>query len=121
MPEDTNDLAGLLRDISGGEFHSGATKEMKELVAAMKEVERNTGGKPKGKLTITFDLTLDGGMIDIRGGVSVKKPSKVNGRTMRYGTEDGVLVKEDPRQHVLALERGAVRDAVPDVRDRKDR
>lgn len=123
MPDEreTNDLAELIRDLSGGEFHEGATKEMKELVASMMEVERNTGGKPKGKLTVTLDVVLDGGILDIRGSVSVKKPSKVNGRVMRYGTQDGVLLREDPRQGLLALGRGQVRDAVPDFRDKKDR
>src|SRR5205807_359887 len=110
--------AGLIKDIGAGEFHEGATAKLKKLVATMKEVERNTGGKPKGKLTITFGLTLDRGVIDIDASVKVAEPSTVNGRTMRYGTEDGVLVKEDPRQGLLALGRGPVRDATPDVRDR---
>lgn len=103
---ETNDLAALVKDINGGEFHQGATKAMKTLVASLKDVERNLGGTPKGKLIIAFDLKLEKGIIDIRASVKVTEPSSIAGRTMRYGTEDGVLLKEDPRQHILGLTDG---------------
>lgn len=112
-------LAELLQDISGGDFHNAATNKLTDLVATMKEVERNQGGKPKGRLTITLSLELDRGMIEIDGSVKVSEPSTVNGRTFMYGNPDGTLVKEDPRQHALALGAGESRDGVPDIRERQ--
>lgn len=116
MPQkDPNTIAELICDIDGGNFQEGATEKLAQLVRTMKERERNSGGKPKGKIVVALNLTLDRGMIEITGDVKVTEPSTVHGRTFMYGTDQGALVKEDPRQHALALE-APVRDGVPDLR-----
>lgn len=115
MADVPKDLTGVLQDISGGEFHAVATARLAALAATMQSVERNAGGKPKGKLTINLTLKLDRGVFEIDADIKVVEPATITGRTFMYANQDGGLVKEDPRQGSLALA-APVRDGTPDVR-----
>lgn len=118
---ETENLADLLKEMSGGEFHESATKRLEKLVQTLHERVRNGGGKPKGKLTLVLTFKLDRGVIEIEGDVKVTEPATVHGRDFRYGTDDGRLVKEDPRNLTLALESPRQpRDATPDRRNVRD-
>lgn len=113
--EEAQSLLDLLKSLSGGEFIEGAEAKLTQLVATMKNAERNAGGTPKGKLTLTIALKLNRGMIEIDGEAKISEPSTVHGRTFMFGLDDGALVKEDPRQYGLAIAPGEVKSGIPDI------
>lgn len=107
MPEpEVLDLSDLLQSISGGDFHVNATRKLAKLVETMHAVARNAGGAPKGKLAISISFKLDRGVMEIDADAKVVEPATVRGRTILWATEQGGLVREDPRQGSLALTAG---------------
>lgn len=108
MEKTTEDMTitDLLEQIGGGELVAGATAKLRKLVTTMQESARNSGGKPTGKVTIGIKLKLDRGTFEVDGDVKVSEPSTIHARTILWGTKDGQLLREDPRQGSLALAAG---------------
>lgn len=67
-----------------GAFDDEITAAVRELVVEMTQAVEKGTSKPKAKLTITVDLTLDRGMMDLTADFAVKHPKKVRGRTVMY-------------------------------------
>ncbi len=121
MAKDTaQSLTGVIEQIDAGNFVAQATNKTAKLVTVMNDRARDGGGKVKGKITITLEFILDRGIFEINGKASVVEPATVHGRTFLYGKDDGSLVREDPRQGMLALAT-PVRDGTPDLRGGRDR
>jgi hypothetical protein len=85
-------VAGL----SKGKLNSLATKRLDELIEKVKE----TGAD--GKLTVTFTVKhLGGDAVNIKTAMKVTTPEPALADSVRYRTEEGELLDEDPRQPVL--------------------
>lgn len=117
VPGQDEQFSDFLPTIARGDVDRELTAQLRELVIEMQRVAENAGGKPKGKISLTIGFTLDRGVFEVDPRISVTKPSPIRARTVMYGTTDGRLTRQDERQGSFALESGAVKDGVPDVRD----
>lgn len=108
-------FSDLVRTIARGALDEDATVQLKELVKEMTRVGETTGGKPKGKITLTITFVLDRGVMDVDPRLSVVRPTPVRARSILYPQRDGGLSKEDVRQGRLFA--GEVRDGVPNASD----
>lgn len=97
-----------LQTMQRGAFDDEITAAVRELVVEMTQAVEKGTSKPKAKLTITVDLTLDRGMMDLTADFAVKHPKKVRGRTVMYPGPGGTLLPHDPQQ--LSLEVPGARD-----------
>jgi hypothetical protein len=95
-----NDIAELIADAAHGEINEDATKELKTLVSEMQRLAPIVG-KPKGKLVLTIDITLDRGTFDTQVSTRITMPAKVKPRAFLFPTKDGFLSEEDTRQGSL--------------------
>lgn len=92
-----------------GAFDDEVTAAVRELVVEMTQAVEKGTSKPKARVTITVELTLDRGMMDLTADFAVKHPKKVRGRTVMYPGPGGTLLPHDPQQ--LSLEVPNARDA----------
>ena len=103
MPPTNEGFAETLRTINGGDFEAEATEALRELVQRIQHVAEHGGGKPKGKIVVALTIKQDRGIMEIEPDIKVVTPGLVRNRTIMYGTPDGRLVANDPRQTSLAL------------------
>lgn len=93
---DGQTIVGMLE---GGEVASALGREITETLAALKE---HCGGRPKvkakGKVTLVFDLEVEGSSATITADVSSKRPKPVRGASFYWVTDDGALSTEHPQQ-----------------------
>jgi hypothetical protein len=108
-------LAGLMQ----GRFVEEATEQMRVLVKEMNRCAEVGGGKPKGKLVITINLTLDRGIFALEPSAKTVSPSPARALTIMYSTADGRLQKNAPpsQQHSLPLSESKDVSTNTDVRD----
>lgn len=104
-------LLGLLED---GEFNSEMADQYRDLIAAMENASADTNGKTKVKATMTLkvDLVLEGGVYEVAGNITTKKPPRKPRRTTMYGTEGNTLSRTNPKQDDFFL-RDAKKDQAP--------
>lgn len=88
----------LVPKIADGHVNEVASDALRDLVAAMRDDAIARGATSKGKLTLTLDLTLKGGVFDINAEVKTKAPKVTFARTVMYATDSNSLVAEDPKQ-----------------------
>lgn len=103
MPPTNDGFADTLRAINGGEFEAEATEALRELVRRIQHAAEHNGGKPKGKIVVSLTIKQDRGIMEIEPDIKTVTPGLVRNRTIMYGTDDGRLVQNDPRQLALGL------------------
>lgn len=91
------DFANFLAEFGKGTTNNVAGKRLREVVQAC---EKNGG---KGKLTITFEIGVRGGMAELKAKVDSKRPEPALPGGMYFATDEGALVEEDPRQLKLPV------------------
>lgn len=95
-----------------GQFDDEVTAAVRELVREMTQVAEQGNSKPKAKVVISVEFSLDRGMMDVVADFAVKHPKKVRGRTILYPSATGQLLPHDPQQGSLDLT--SARDAAVD-------
>lgn len=113
-------LVDTLKGIAQGRFVEEATDQMRTLVKEMNRVASIGGGKPKGKLVITLNLTLDRNVFDLEPSIRVTTPAAVRARTVMFSTADGRLLKQAPPSPQQQLALGEGQRDVKDVSTRAD-
>lgn len=105
------DFQQLLGTLEDGRLVQDVTDQLRELVGAMQRHAVQTGGKPTGRLTLTLNLKLDSGIFEVQASSAVVQPKPIRGRSILYGTRDGLLSPNNPRQLEFGLgAAGPVRD-----------
>lgn len=93
----TNTLAGVRK----GGLIDELTEKLAELTKAVRKAGRG------GRLTLTLDLKPatvgDDCALIIEDDVAIKLPKPQRARTIMFSTEDGALLRKDPRQQELEL------------------
>lgn len=102
-PESLRSAATILENLSDGEVHHDFTEGVREAVARMHDVRRESGGKPRARITLQIDMTLDGDSIDVIGEVKLTLPKVKKKRTVFYATPSNLLTRRNPRQGELPL------------------
>lgn len=102
--EGARDFAVFLRNIDDGTIHEEASAELHALATKLSRHVDTHGGKAKGQLTITLNLTaLPNGTVDVLADVKVKEPKIVRPRSVFWFTKGNNLSPDNPRQQKLAL------------------
>lgn len=99
----------LLGQLDGGFFLGKATDAQHELVRAISDTGKG------GKLIIEINIkpaTRSSAMV-VRGNIKLTKPAEPPLETIMFGTEDGDLLANDPRQVQLDLRVIPEQDANP--------
>ena len=85
-------------------LHGSTAVELSEKLTECVEAARQTG--KKATLTLTLNIKpigRDTGQYEIRDDVKAKIPQLDKGMTLMFGTPEGNLQREDPRQKKLDL------------------
>lgn len=93
----------LLHAISDGTFMAEVSDRVAELTKDMTKLAEATGGKHKGKVTISVEFLLDRGVYEVTADVMVREPKRVRGRSFLYGLPGGGLSPQNPNQLSLPL------------------
>jgi hypothetical protein len=101
FPGACNTLGEFVTSIEDGQFSADAYADLKDLNAALHEHAQHNGGKAKGKLVLTFDITQDGGLNEIRSSYKITKPEQKRGKTVLWQTEDNRFTRNRPNQREL--------------------
>lgn len=107
-------FAAFLGEVENGVLHADLTEALADLVAALNDHRQQRGGKPKGRIAVTFDFKLDGDVVEVGGEIKLTKPKTERGRSIFWTTPENRLSKLNPRQQDLFVR--PVDDAAPTVR-----
>jgi len=103
-------FAQVLASISYGDAAATASTQLAELVKAVQEHERT------GTLTITLEVKprgKDSGQVEVTAKVTTKAPVRELAPSMFFTTEDGGLVRDNPRQKKFPFADTPVRVTTP--------
>ena len=81
-----------------GALHNELSKALQEINARCNQHLMDFGGKPKGKLTITIDFTLEKGVFVIEADHTVKLPKPPRSRSYLWSTADHFFTPANPKQ-----------------------
>ncbi len=102
--EGVRDFGVFLTHIDDGTLHEDAGRDLQRLAAKLSDHVAQHGGKAKGTLTLTVNLTaLANGTVDVVADVKVKEPKAVRARSVFWLTKGNNLSHENPRQQKLPL------------------
>ncbi|MBD3762619.1 hypothetical protein [Rhizorhabdus sp.] len=101
VPGACNTLGEFVRSIEDGQFDADAFVLLKELNAALIDHAQHHGGKAKGKMSLTFDFTQEGGITEIRSNFKFTMPEEKRPKSVMWMTEDNRPTRTRPGQHQL--------------------
>lgn len=92
-----------LGQVGHGQLNDKLTHRLAELVRAVCDDEELDGAKPEGSITlkITLRRERDTGAIKAEPDVQLKLPKGALDRSLFFATEEGELIRENPRQGKL--------------------
>jgi hypothetical protein len=97
-------FAQLIAALDDGRLHSELSDETKRVASELYRWAGNNGGKAKGRLTLTLDMTADSNdTITIVGKVATKTPPEPSGRTITWLGPDNQLHLSNPKQLKLGM------------------
>ena len=116
LPPAANTFADFVRFLEDGQFDAELSNALQELNTEMSHVAIESGGKAKGKLTLTLDFALEGKVFTISSKHKVDVPEPKRPKSVMWSTQDGRFTPSNPQQGQLfgVREVGApgMRDAV---------
>ena len=98
-------IINTLGDIRRGKFLEDLDAELRALVDAIRDAGES-GRAARGDITVKLTLKShadDEMALDVLDSITVKMPKRPEGRTVFFGTSDGTLTRQDPRQGDLPL------------------
>lgn len=98
-----------------GGLQADLTRELSELIHALKEHGEGTSRKVKGSLGLKLDFAFDGEHFEVTGNFSSKKPEATRGRSIFWGTSEDKLTRVDPGQHDMFRDPSVARAAPVNV------
>lgn len=85
----------IISDLDDGRVVEELTHQLREVVRAARVSEK------KGSVTLKIDIEPDGRQFIINASVKPTIPTPTPGMTMFFASDDGDLIKEDPKQEKL--------------------
>lgn len=101
VPGACNTLGEFVRTVEDGQFDADCYEGIKDLNAKLHEHAWANGGRAKGKVTITFDITQDGGITEIKAGFKIAVPDGKRPKSVLWQTEDHRFTRTRPGQQQL--------------------
>ncbi|WCT73948.1 hypothetical protein PQ455_01565 [Sphingomonas naphthae] len=88
----------FIRMLEDGEFNREMTEEMRTFASDLANAAIISGGKAKGKLTISLDFALDGRVTEIASKYKFDVPTPKRPKSIMWQTEDGRFTPNNPHQ-----------------------
>ena len=118
-PRDPNEImsfATFLQNLQDGGLHAELSTELANAVAEMNNARLDGQAKPKVKIVVTVDMTLDGQTVDVNADYSVKMPRTTRERSVFWTTPRNTLTRSNPKQHDLPFGPRTIHDEHGEVR-----
>lgn len=101
LPPAANSFGEFVRFLEDGQLDAELTNALKDLNTEMSHVAIESGGKAKGKLTLTLDFSLEGKVFTIASKHKVDVPEPKRPKSVMWSTLDGRFTPSNPQQGVL--------------------
>lgn len=101
VPGTCNTLGEFVRTLEDGQFDADCYAAIRDLSAKLNEHAWQSGGKAKGKIVITLDITQEGAVNEIRSTFKVTEPVEKRAKSILWTTEDHRFTRTRPGQHQL--------------------
>jgi len=89
----------FVRMLEHGELDQKLSDELRNIEAHLSNhAHEFGGGKAKGKLTLTVDFELKGGVYELQADFKVKLPELKRPRTIAWATPNNNFTPQDPKQ-----------------------
>lgn len=100
--EGPRSFARFFEGIGEGDFHQEASEKLFELNNKLQEHALRTDSRVKGKLTLTFDVSIDQrGIMGVSSDCTIKTPKVKRAPAQAWCTKGGNVSFENPRQATL--------------------
>jgi hypothetical protein len=97
-PERRREFVEFLETVQEGRYVDLLGHQLKEMVLALQHDARNTGGKPKGTLTLKIAFKLEDGVLEVLANSTTALPKPVTTRSIFYALPDGRVAENNPKQ-----------------------
>lgn len=97
-PTITRSFAQFLSQVEDGRLHGDLSDGIRELIDKLHEAAVNGGGMAKGKLSVSFDFLLKGGVVEVTADFALKAPKLARGRSIFWATPENNLTRRNPAQ-----------------------
>jgi hypothetical protein len=98
VPATARSAGSMLDLLEDGAFSAEAYEQVRNLLATMTDISAATGGKSKGKITLTIDVTKDGEAFTMQGKVVVKTPELPRPKSIMWTDDRGDVCRFPPNQ-----------------------
>jgi DNA gyrase/topoisomerase IV subunit B len=96
QPKSFNSFLGIIDE---GRLHSDLSDELQELCQTMNRHCISYGGKKiKGKVSLTIDIVLEGGIFEVQGKHKITSPNAERGKTVMWSDKSNNFTPQNPRQ-----------------------
>ena len=116
IPGTCNTLSEFMRTLEDGQFDADCYEAIKKLSAALNEHAWQSGGKAKGKVSITLEFSQEGSITEIRSAFKVTEPQLARSKSVLWTTEDHRFTRTRPGQEQLF----GIRDVSSSARAMRD-
>lgn len=93
-----HNFSQFIQKQSDGSLNNELTEGMREMIAQLNNTVMEHGGKAKGKITLTVDVLLDQGVLEILTSTKIAMPKRPAQKSVYWTTEDHKLTLSNPRQ-----------------------
>lgn len=98
IPPAANSFSDFIRFQEDGQLNAELTEELKSMAHDMMATAIESGGKAKGKLSLTFDFALEGKVFTIASKFKIDVPEAKRPKSVMWATEDGRFTPSNPFQ-----------------------
>lgn len=111
-----NNFTQFLQGLEDGDVHAELTRLLPEIAAGLTNHMVEFGGKPKAKISIGFEIKLDGGVFEITATVDHKMPRTPRGKTVLWTDGQNRFTTANPKQMQMFGRPVVIDQASPDTR-----
>jgi hypothetical protein len=97
-PTITRTFAQFLAQVEDGRLHGDLSDGIRELIEKLHDAAVNAGGIARGKLSVSFDFLIKGGVVEVTADYAVKAPKLARGRSIFWATPENNLTRRNPAQ-----------------------
>lgn len=101
MPPAANTFAEFVGFLEDGQLNVELSEVLRELSGDLRNAAIEGGGKSKGKLDVTFEFSLEGGIFTIASKHKVTLPPAKRPRSVMWATADNRFTPSNPMQGQL--------------------
>jgi hypothetical protein len=101
LPPAANSFGDFVRFLEDGQLDAELTEVLRTMASDMSNNAIESGGKAKGKLTLTLDFALEGKVFTIASKHKVDIPEPKRPKSVMWSTLDGRFTPSNPQQGQL--------------------